>query len=204
MPTLRGKTAIVIGASSGVGKATAKLLLRGRARHRRSARTGWADRRPRRGARPLDHRGRRFESGDCRSSLPDLSTPSLVLAAGIRPRMARSRSKLGDLSEPWKKWTRSRVPFRQGCTHAAAPWGALSSSLERCRDQRHRNSREAMRAPSACSGCSPATRSSKPMQRSSASVRGALAQAAHRRYQDRRRGGRPRMAIGAAARQRSS
>jgi NAD(P)-dependent dehydrogenase (short-subunit alcohol dehydrogenase family) len=128
MSTLRGKTAIVTGASSGVGKATAKLLAAEGARVAGIAR----------GQRGLD---------DLRSEVPAVETfqadaadpttaerllrelrPELiVLAGGVRPRMAPLAEQTWEtFSEPWNADTRSAFQFvKAALTLPLAPGSAV-------------------------------------------------------------------------------
>jgi NAD(P)-dependent dehydrogenase (short-subunit alcohol dehydrogenase family) len=134
--TLEGKTAVVIGASSGVGKATVKALLSAGTRVTAVARggDGLARLRSELGS-PLELRqADAAEAGAAEGLLRELRPDFVVLTAGVRPQMAAIDEMSWDaFAEPWNSDTRAafeltraalRQPLREGSSVVLVSSGA--------------------------------------------------------------------------------
>jgi NADP-dependent 3-hydroxy acid dehydrogenase YdfG len=114
MTSLRGKTALVVGASAGVGKATVKALVREGARVTAVARgaEGLAALREELGAEVETHRADASEPANAERLVRELRPDFLILCGGARPEMG-PLDELGweSFSETWNNDTKSTFHF---------------------------------------------------------------------------------------------
>ena len=134
--TLEGKTAIVIGASSGVGKATAKALLGAGARVTAVARTaeGLQALRSELGSGLETLQADAAEAPTAERLLRELRPDFVVLSAGVRPQMGPVDELSWDVfSEAWNSDTKAafhlvqaalRTPLREGSAVVVVSSGA--------------------------------------------------------------------------------
>ena len=134
--TLEGKTAVVIGASSGVGKATAKALLSAGARVTAVARAaeGLAKLRSELGSGVLVVQADAADPRTAERLLGELRPDFVVLAAGVVPQMAALDELSWEVfSEAWNSDTKAafhflgaalRLPLREGSVVVVVSSGA--------------------------------------------------------------------------------